>query len=130
MLKLLDHGQRLMAHLSLVRLGLAGSWVASAGPALTDSLSHTHRALTRLLANPAIGSIDAANTSPARPMVNGWSDALDALPLTAPEQDGLPWLQRRLGVLQKDAQVVQHSVLALTASPASKTVDLQPEVES
>lgn len=129
-LKLLDHGQRLMAHLSLVRLGLAGSWVASAGLALTDSLSHTHRALTRLLANPAIGSIDAANTSPAGPMVNAWSDALDALPLTAPEQDGLPWLQRRLGVLQKDAQAVQHSVLALTASPASKTVDLQPEVES
>ena len=130
MLKLLDHGQRLMAHLSLVRLGLPGSWVANAGPTLTDSLSHTHRALTRLLANPAIVDTDTANTNPADLMLSAWSDALDALPLTAPEQDGLPWLQRRLGVLQKDANAVQQSVLALTACPPSKTVDLQPEAES
>ena len=113
-LSLLDHGQRLMAHLSLVRLSLAGQWVAGAGPALTDSLAQTHRALTRLLANPALANTEAADDSAAAPFLSPASDGLDALPLAAPDQDGLPWLQRRLGVLQKDAQAVQQAVWALS----------------
>lgn len=113
-LRLLDHGQRLMAHLSLVRLSLAGPWVAGAEPALGDSLAHTHSALTRLLANPAEVNAEAAGASAAAPLPNPWSDGLDTLPLTAPEHDGLPWLQRRLAALQKDAQGVQQATQALS----------------
>lgn len=111
-LSLLDFGQRLMAHLSLVRLSLAAPWVAGAGPALTDSLAQTHRAVTRLLANT-----EMADSSAAAPIFSAWSDCLDALPLTAPDQDGLAWLQRRLGVLQKDAQAVQQAAWALSGPP-------------
>ncbi|MEO7104861.1 MAG: FUSC family membrane protein [Rhodoferax sp.] len=113
-LSLLDRGQRLMAHLSLVRLTLAAPWVVDAGPALTDSLAQSHRALTRLLANPAMTNTAADDGRAAGPIASAWSNGLDALPLTAPEQDGLPWLQRRLGVLQKDAQAVQQAAWALS----------------
>ena len=111
-LSLLDHGQRLMAHLSLVRLSLAGPWPAETKPALIDSLAQTHSALARLLSDPAITDNKAAHTAAtedsataAKP--SAWAGGLDALPLTAPELDGLPWLQRRLAALQKDAQAVQ-----------------------
>ncbi len=117
-LRLLDHSQRLMAHLSLVRLSLTGTWAASAGPALTSSLAQTHRALEHLLANPALASAQASDratdASPAEPTPSPWSEGLDALPLAAPDLDGLPWLQRRLGVLQKDAQAVQQAASALS----------------
>ena len=108
-LSLLDHGQRLMAHLSLVRLSLSRPWVAGAGPALTDSLAQTHRVLTRLLVN----NNEAVDDGAATPVSNPWSDHLDALPLAAPELDGLSWLQRRLGVLLQDAQAVQKATRAL-----------------
>ncbi len=113
-LRLLDHGQRLMAHLSLVRLSLAGPWVAGAEPALTDSLAQTHCALTQLLANPARTGSAVVDDTAAAPIASPWSDGLDALPIATPEQDGLPWLQRRLGVLQKDAQAVQQAAWALS----------------
>ena len=112
-LRLLDHGQRLMAHLSLVRLSLTGPWVANAGAALADSLAQTHRALTQLLANPALADTGAGD-GPTAPMPSPWSGGLDALPLAAPEHDGLPWLQRRLGVMQQDAQAVQQAAWALS----------------
>src|SRR5690606_18155926 len=113
-LSLLDHGQRLMAHLSLVRLSLAGPWVAAAGPVLTGSLSQAHAALSRLLADPAASSTETADGNMAAPTPGTGIDGLDALPLTAPEQDGMPWLQRRLGVLQKDALAVQQAAWALS----------------
>lgn len=113
-LSLLDHGQRLMAHLSLVRLSLAGPWVAGAGPALTSSLAQTHHALTHLLANPAVASVEAVDASEEAPIPSPWSDGLETLPSAAPDLDGLPWLQRRLGVLQKDAQAVQQAAWALS----------------
>ncbi len=113
-LSLLDRGQRLMAHLSLVRLSLAGPWVAGAGSALTDSLAQTHRALARLLADPAVAHTEVAGGSAAAPVSNSWSDGLDTLPLAAPDQDRLSWLQRRLGVLQNDAQAVQQAAWALS----------------
>ena len=113
-LRLLDHGQRLMAHLSLVRLSLAGPWAADAGPALADTLGQAHRALTLLLAKPTGASNETANDGATTPISSPWSDSLDALPVAAPELDGLPWLQRRLGVLQKDAQAVQQAAWALS----------------
>lgn len=113
-LSLIDLGQRLMAHLSLVRVSLAGPWATGAGAELTDSLAQTHRALTRLLSNPAMITTEGADDRAAALSPSAWADGLDALPLTAPEQDGLPWLQRRLGVLQKDAQAVQQAAWALS----------------
>ena len=114
MLKLLDHGQRLMAHLSLVRLSLSGTWTAHAGPALTDSLAQAHHALSHLLAHPAQATDEASHASQAAAGPGPWSDGLDALPFAAPELDGLPWLQRRLRVLQRDAQAVRQAALALS----------------
>ena len=113
-LRLLDHSQRLMAHLSLVRLSLSGTWTAHAGPALTDSLAQAHHALSHLLAHPAQATDEASHASQAAAGPGPWSDGLDALPFAAPELDGLPWLQRRLRVLQRDAQAVRQAALALS----------------
>ncbi|MBY0412420.1 MAG: hypothetical protein K2Q97_20335 [Burkholderiaceae bacterium] len=107
-------GQRLMAHLSLVRLSLARPWVTDAGPVLTDSLAQTHRALTQLLANPQAATTGPTEGSATAPVFSPWSNGLDMLPLAAPDLDRLPWLQRRLGVLQKDAQAVQQAAWALS----------------
>jgi hypothetical protein len=112
-LSLLDRGQRLMAHLSVVRLTLAGPWAASAGPALTDSLAKVHLALTHLLANTAMANTEAAEGNADGTIANSWSDGKNSLPLTALELDRMPWLQRRLGVLQKDARAVQQAAWAI-----------------
>ncbi len=99
----LDRGQRMMAHLSLVRLMLtdrAPDWdSASAVQALTEA----HTVLAALLDRsapvpPALGAADPGE--------------LSMLPMEASADDVLPWLQRRLQVLVHDARMMREADMA------------------
>jgi len=98
---LLDHGQRLMAHLSMIRLMLARNSPELDSAEAHESLRNARGAMNECL-DPARregeGSAHVANGAMPVP----------ALPLNAPEQNRLPWLKRRLAVAVQDAQRVRE----------------------
>jgi len=99
----LDGGQRLMAHLSAVRLMLARRSAVSENPEAAAALRAARAELVVLLADA-----DAAQPMP-RP------SGLRGLPLQPPGRDLLPWLQRRLAVAIDEAHEVRgeaHRLLA------------------
>jgi len=98
----LDHGQRLMAHLSMVRLTLAHRSAALAEPGLVTALGETRGALASTLAWRAPG---AASAGEAAAVLADPAD-LSRLPLESPTEQIVPWLLRRLQVLRHDAQKV------------------------
>ncbi len=97
---LLDHGQRLMAHLSLVRMTLSRSGQAAMGDTALQALS---TALESLSASLQPG----ARSPPPGPVAD--PEDLSQLPLQAPEVDILPWLLRRLSVLVNDAVAIRRA---------------------
>ena len=99
----LDHGQRLMAHLSMVRLTLAHRSAALAEPGLVAALGETRGALASTLAWRAPGV--AASRSTLAASVADPAD-LSRLPLEPPTEQIVPWLLRRLQVLRHDAQQI------------------------
>lgn len=103
---LIDHGQRLMAHLSLVRSTLVRRR-AELGPQAAAALAQTQARLARCLTLGA-GAADAPRDL----------DELAQLPLAPPAEDILPWLLRRLALLAHDAQRIHDAaVLALKRPP-------------
>lgn len=102
----IDHGQRLMAHLSLVRITLNFRHAALDDTA-AQALAQTAAALT--------GCLSLTNQ-------NGWAaaadeaDALLQLPAQPPAQDILPWLLRRLALLVHDAQHIRAAAMAALAA--------------
>jgi outer membrane protein TolC len=103
--ELLDHSQRLMAHLSVVRLMLARrsaeldrpeaeAALRAAGDALGACLDPAHEAQTSDIVDPRHA---------------------DRLPETPPAQDVMPWLQRRLDVAVHDAQRIHRAARAAMA---------------
>ena len=100
---LIDHGQRLMAHLSMVRLILLRNSPALAGEAGASALRQASGAVTACL-----GLSDSAP-----PMADAIDpEALSMLPAQAPALDAMPWFVRRLQVLVHEAQQVRTAALA------------------
>ncbi|MBV8618412.1 MAG: FUSC family protein [Curvibacter sp.] len=98
--RLLDHAQRLMAHLSMVRLMRVHQGPELDQPEAVRALQDAEQTLDGLLA-PATLHHD---TAPA-----GASDSLELLPDKPPTEDLLPWLLRRLKVTEKDAADVAQA---------------------
>jgi uncharacterized membrane protein YccC len=109
----LDHGQRLMAHLSMVRLTLAHRSAELAEPGLLTALGETRAALATTLAwrAPGVAAPAAAPGTVADPA------DLSRLPLEPPTEQIVPWLLRRLQVLRHDAQKVCAAAGAALARP-------------
>ena len=103
---LLDHGQRLMAQLSVVRLALARRGDELADPALTLALADAQRRLASALdlKAPTAGSPPAAEPGDSAP-----------LPAEAPGTAVLPWLLRRLQMMQRDAQQIRRAAATVIA---------------
>lgn len=92
----LDGGQRLMAHLSAVRLMLARRSAVLETPAAGEALRETRAALAALLTLRG----DVEHAAPARAPARG----LESLPMEPPGRDLLPWLERRLQVTIEEAR--------------------------
>lgn len=102
---LIDHGQRLMAHLSMVRTTL-GRRRTELGPEAAAALAQAQAALARCL-----------TLSAAAPAVAPDLEDLMQLPPAPPAEDILPWLLRRLALLVHDAHCVHDTAaLALRAT--------------
>jgi uncharacterized membrane protein YccC len=105
---LVDHGQRFMAHLSAVRMMQARRTQPGAAAGVAPVLLQSRSALVALL-----GPGRPAAAAPGDDLALG----LDHLPTVAPEADVLPWLQRRLHLLLRDAQAIQQAAAALATPP-------------
>lgn len=103
---LIDHGQRLMAHLSMVRLILLRNSPALAGEAGASALRQASAAVAACLS--------LADSAP--PMADDIDpEALSMLPAQAPALDAMPWFVRRLQVLVHEAQQIRVAALAVVS---------------
>ncbi len=103
---LIDHGQRLMAHLSMLRLTLLRNSPALAGEAGASALRPASAAVGACLSlvdsvPPVADDIDP--------------EALALLPAQAPALDAMAWFVRRLQVLVHEARQVRAAALAALA---------------
>ncbi len=100
---LLDHGQRLMAHLSMVRMMLTRRGSELEGPTAAAALKEADAALSACLSlrEPAMAA--GGNMDP---------EELSLLPMQAPAEDVTPWLMRRLQVLIQDARRIRDAAAA------------------
>ena len=111
---LLDHGQRLMAHLSMVRMTLTRRGDELGSPAVTDALAATKKELAQYLTLRTSIDTTQETTDP---------EELSLLPDGKPAENILPWLLRRLQVLTHDARhirIAATAALAKTALPTSR----------
>ncbi|MBC7727431.1 MAG: hypothetical protein H7242_07410 [Microbacteriaceae bacterium] len=102
----LDRGQRLMAHLSLVRLMLADRAPEWDSALAAQTLTEAHAVVAALLdhsapLDPALGRADPGD--------------LSLLPMDGAANDLMPWLQRRLQVLVHDARMMREADIAAMA---------------
>jgi hypothetical protein len=113
---LIEHGQRLMAHLSMVRFTLAYRSAELTGPATTAALHAAERALAASLslADAGTSAVDTADVAD-----DGIDpEELSLLPVRAPESDVTPWLMRRLKVLVLDARHIRQAAQRALSSVA------------
>ena len=110
---LLDHGQRLMAHLSVVRMALSQHGAELATPPTQQALARARESLAAILCSPTVAgppagvpAQKAADTGPDRP------DDLSRLPRESPAEAALPWLLRRLDLLVHDARQIRLAAAA------------------
>ncbi len=116
----LDHGQRLMAHLSMVRLTLAHRSAELTEPTLVGALGETRGALTATLAWREPGGTAATKAAPAMAADAADPADLSRLPQEPPTEQIVPWLLRRLQVLRFDARQIHTA--ARTALARSRSV--------
>jgi len=106
--QLIDHGERLMAHLSMVRLTLAR---------LADDAQAPWPRIDAALADAATAlaaQLDSAAAS--APPVEGGDDAgLALLPERPAAHDVMPWLTRRLGLMVVEAGRIRETARELGA---------------
>jgi len=106
---LLDHGERLMAHLSMVRLILAQLGTKGDVASLAPALAAANQALY-------------ANLDMQAPAPNTTTDlnTLDLLPAQPPEQDLMPWLSRRLRLTVHEVERIRLAAVAVLANSSPK----------
>lgn len=111
---LLDHGQRLMAHLSMIRLMRAKGGEALRSPEAIGALREAGRALQASLDTGVPGT-----DLPDLPGLPG----LELLPAEPPAEDLLPWLLRRLEVAAAEGPAIARAAsAALAALGKSRTM--------
>ena len=93
---LLDHGQRLMAHLSMVRMTLTQRGDELGSPAAADALAATKKELAQYLNLHTSIDTTQETTDP---------EELSLLPIGKPAENVLPWLLRRLQVLTHEPAI-------------------------
>jgi uncharacterized membrane protein YccC len=111
---LLDHGERFMAHLSLVRHSLARLADAAELPRIEAALAEASKSLDACL--------DLQSTAPAPPRepADENVDELELLPAEPPTHDTVPWLSRRLSRLVDEAARIRSAADASLELPAWK----------
>jgi uncharacterized membrane protein YccC len=106
MAALLDHGQRLMAHLSSIRLMLARGTAQLREPGAAAALQGASRELSDALTRQGLS--DGPDSAPD-------TQRVDTLPQEPPSDDPLPWLLRRLQLSLHDARRVRVAASAALA---------------
>ncbi|MBS0321054.1 MAG: FUSC family protein [Proteobacteria bacterium] len=106
---LLDHGERLMAHLSMVRLLLA-----QVGDETPESVAHLLAKCHATLK----GALDLQLPAPAAP-TTARVDGLALLPERPARADLLPWLARRLHLLSAEALRLREMIERVRPQPAA-----------
>ena len=104
---LLDHAQRLMAELSVLRLILARSADAAQSVIWSQLVRDARTSLG------ASFDLDLPTTAPSQGNEQPDIEALHVLPTEAPDADLLPWLRHRLRALSRDAERVRVATDAL-----------------
>jgi hypothetical protein len=123
---LVDHGQRFMAHLSAVRMMQARRTVPGAAASVAPLLAQSRAELAALLV-PGVRQILAPTALRPSPLAE--VRGTDSLPTVAPEADVLPWLQRRLQLLLRDALAIQRAAgTLLPATPATPAAPAKPGI--
>ncbi len=105
--KLLDHGERLMAHLSMVRVMLAQLADQGQTPSAIDALRDAASALAAWL-DPLGPEGPPAEASDL--------DGLELIPVQLPAGDVIPWLSRRLKLLVHEARQIRAAAQAALAA--------------
>lgn len=98
---LIDHGERLMAHLSIVRLTLAR--VKNAGAPVPQVESLLHETSSALAACLDLQQAAAVKTEAPD------ATELDALPEMPAAHDVMPWLSRRLSLMVREAGLIRDT---------------------
>jgi uncharacterized membrane protein YccC len=111
---LLDHGERFMAHLSLVRHSLARLDDAAELPRIESALAEAVSALDACL------DLRAPVAAPAGAAGEQDVDELELLPAQPPTHDTVPWLSRRLSRLVDEAARIRAAADASLELPAWK----------
>jgi len=110
---MLDAAQRLMAHLSVIRMSLA---LRPEAPQRPESLAAVHRT-DRMLQQALDRSLrETTRTEPPAP---------GALPEAAPQEDPAAWLLRRLRIAAADALAVRNAAEAALAALGERDAQLQ-----
>jgi uncharacterized membrane protein YccC len=107
---LLDHGERLMAHLSMVRLLLAQVGDRTPSPEVDSALADAYAALSRQLDLQTPAPLDLPVDDPG---------GLELLPLHPATHDMLPWLKRRLRLLVHEASRMRQAA-AMAQGPGDR----------
>jgi hypothetical protein len=110
---LLDHGERFMAHLSLVRHSLARLDDAAELRRADAALAEAVAALGVCLDIAAPDELAERQTAAA---VAAAADDVDLLPAQPPTADVVPWLARRLAQLVREATDIRAAAQASLAA--------------
>ena len=110
---LLDHGERFMAHLSLVRHSLARLDDAADLPRVDAALADAVAALAVCL---DIAAPDEAAERHTAAALAAAADDVDLLPAQPPTADVVPWLARRLAQLVREATDIRAAAQASLAA--------------
>jgi|WetSurMetagenome_2_1015567.scaffolds.fasta_scaffold03200_10 uncharacterized membrane protein YccC len=108
MARVLDQGQRLMAHLSVVRLILSLRSVELPAPTTAEALAEAQQTLAGQLA--LRGATDGCDAAPADDDTD-----LSLLPVETPAAQILPWLLLRLNALAGDGMRIRRAAAAALA---------------
>jgi uncharacterized membrane protein YccC len=105
--KLLDHGERLMAHISMVRVMLVQLDAEGQAASVSDTLREAGTALSAWLDMKGAGgpAMEASDI-----------DELGSIPVLLPARDVIPWLSRRLMFLVQEAAQIRTAAQAALAS--------------
>ncbi|MDT3677218.1 MAG: FUSC family protein [Burkholderiaceae bacterium] len=109
---MLDAAQRLMAHLSVIRMSLALRPEATGRESSTAAMQRANEALQLVLDQ-------AGGSAPAAPASAG------PLPAQSPQEDPAAWLQRRLGIAVADAWATRTAADAALAALGGRRAQLQ-----